>query len=1096
MIKLKYILLTATVAGAIAMKANSVETPLWLRNPAISPDGTTVAFTYKGDIYTVNINGGNARQITSSPAYDSAPFWSPDGKRIAFVSDREGSLDIYITDAFGGTPVRITTHSGNEQLRGWLDNTHLIFSSQIQPSSEAATGAFLPQTYIVEATQGARPSLFMSIPVTAISAGNNRILFQDRKGYEDVLRKHERSSGTADIWLLTLGDDRNPTNGTFTRLTEFNGQDQSPAWNGSASDNYYYVSEEGNGTLNVFSASLDTKEKKQLTNFDTHPVRSLSASADGQTLTFSQNGRLWRLNPGSEPSMIDVIITADNYTPDAVKSIRRSGASSIAVSPQGDEIAFVLRGNVYVTSTDYTTTRQITSTPQQERTVDFSPDGRTLVYDSERDGIWQIFTASISNPDEDTFTYATEIEEKPLYKSDKPSFQPAFSPDGKKVAFLEDRTILRVIDIDSKNVNTALDGKFNYSYTDGDVEFSWSPDSKWFLTSYIGIGGWNNSDIALVAADGSSVTDLTNSGYNDSNPKWALDGKAMTWESDRAGYRSHGSWGAESDVYIMFFDADAYDSFRMTKEEAELVKKQKEKQDENSDDNKKKDSKSKKKNKKSSKKGKGDKDDNDDVEPLTFDLANAPYRIVRLTDNSSRLGDHYLDTKGENFYYGTGGDLYIKKIRDKETKVLAKGKGRGGFAPTKEGKSIFVISSSGINKIDLPGGDSEKVEFEAPLALNSAAERQYIFDHMHRQVADKFYDENLHGVDWEMYGNEYRKFLPHINNNYDFAELLSEILGELNASHTGGRYSAPGASMSTASLGAFFDENYTGNGLRIKEIMQMGPLATAQPGVNVGEIITEIDGQPIVSGRDYYPLLEGKAGKKTRLTVKSEKGDERQIYVKPVSSVRNLVYRRWVEHNRALVDSLSGGRVGYVHVEGMNSPSFRRTYEEMLGRHRNCDAIIVDTRFNGGGWLHNDLAVLLSGKEYARFTPRGKYIGSEPFSQWHKPSVMLVNEGNYSDGYGAAYAYQTLGLGDIVGAPIPGTMTAVWWETQIDPSLVFGIPQTTNATVDGTPLENHQLNPEVIIYNNPSELLQGHDAQLQGAVKHLLDKLNATNPNE
>ena len=173
----------------------------------------------------------------------------------------------------------------------------------------------------------------------------------------------------------------------------------------------------------------------------------------------------------------------------------------------------------------------------------------------------------------------------------------------------------------------------------------------------------------------------------------------------------------------------------------------------------------------------------------------------------------------------------------------------------------------------------------------------------------------------------------------------------------------------------------------------------------------------------------------------------------------------------------------------MNSPSFRRTYEEMLGLHRNCDAIIVDTRFNGGGWLHNDLAVLLAGREYARFTPRGRYIGSEPFSQWHKPSVMLVNEGNYSDGYGAAYAYQTLGLGDIVGAPIPGTMTAVWWETQVDPSLVFGIPQVTSVDMQGNVLENHQLNPDILIYNNPAEELTGTDAQLVGAVRHLLNKI-------
>ena len=172
----------------------------------------------------------------------------------------------------------------------------------------------------------------------------------------------------------------------------------------------------------------------------------------------------------------------------------------------------------------------------------------------------------------------------------------------------------------------------------------------------------------------------------------------------------------------------------------------------------------------------------------------------------------------------------------------------------------------------------------------------------------------------------------------------------------------------------------------------------------------------------------------------------------------------------------------------MDSPSFRTIYDRLLGKYRNCDAVVVDTRFNGGGWLHNDVAQLLSGKEYVRFTPRGQYIGSEPFSQWTKPSVMLVNEANYSDAYGTPYTYQALKIGDLVGAPVPGTMTAVWWETQIDPTIVFGIPQVTSLDMKGEALENKQLIPEVIIYNTPADIVSGNDAQLRGAVEVLLKK--------
>lgn len=1074
----KLIFSLTTALFALETLGAPVEQPLWLRNPAISPDGNTIAFTYKGNIYTVPSTGGDATRLTSV-AYNTNPLWSPDGKHIAFGSDREGSIDIYIIDAEGGTPIRLTTHSGTETPRAFLNDTIILFSNNTLPSAQSINGNFLGITSAVSTTPGTRPTIFASMPVGAISVKGNEILYQDKKGYEDRFRKHERSSGTSDIWLMTLPKDKNAANATFKQLTHFNGHNLSPVWDNSNPGNFYYISEE-DGTLNIYSSDMENN-KRQLTHFTKHPVRSLTASADGKKLSFSYNGKLYTLVPGEEAREVPVTITSDLYSPDIVRSVKQNGAECVAVSPDGKEVAFVMHGNVYVTSKDYSTTKQITDTPEQERTVSFSPDGKTLVYDSEREGIWQLFTAKRKNPSEESFTYATEIIEEPLYKSNLPAFQPSFSPDGKKVAFLEDRTELKVIDIDTKKVNTALPGRYNYSYTDGDVEFEWSPDSKWFLTSYIGEGGWNNIDIALVAADGSKVIDLTNSGYSDNNPHWAMNGKAMLWNTDKQGYRSHGSWGAEGDIYIMFFDADAYDRFLMTKEEASIADKSKEKED---DDNKVKDKKKKDKDKK-----KGEKD-KPKVEPLIFDLDNAPYRIIRLTNSSSNIADYYLDKKGENLYYGSDGDLWKKNIREKDTKVIQKDAGRSTFYPSDDEETLYLLDMSGITAMSLPGGDTEPVTFKAPLNHNAAAEREYIFDHAWRQVKDKFYDVNLHGVDWDFYKAEYARFLPHINNNYDFAEMLSEMLGELNASHTGSRYYSTGSHMPTSELGAFFDESWQGDGLKVTEIIKMGPLASKEADIQPGEIITAINGTNIKAGKDYYPLLDGNAGEKIRLTVKGTNGTMRDTYVKPVTSMGQQLYRRWVEHNRHIVDSVSGGRIGYVHIAGMDSRSFRTAYEEMLGRHRNADAIVVDTRYNTGGWLHNDLAVLLSGKEYVRFTPRGQYIGSEPFSQWHKPSVMLVNEANYSDGHGGPYTYQTLGIGEVIGAPIPGTMTAVWWENQIDPSIIFGIPQVTNAAIDGTPLENQQLNPDVVIYNNPGDALRGYDEQLVGATKHLLRKLD------
>lgn len=1082
------VLFGALLAASAAVGADS---PLWLRNAAISPDGSTVAFTFKGDIFTVPVSGGQARQLTTSPHYDSTPLWSPDGKQLVFTSNRLGSDDIYIMPASGGTARRLTTYSGSEIPLTFLPDGRLLFSANIMPSRTAATAPFGPQTYTIDVNKtNARPELYRSTAMASANANRNNgnILYQDRKGYENAWRKHERSSATADIWLLT-------PEGKYTKLTDFNGHDLNPVWGpGNA---YYYLSEQGNNNLNVFLGFTDGSQKPAaITEYTDFPVRSLSVSDNGR-LAYSYAGELYIAAPGTKPQKINVEIITDDYDPDIVKSFRNSGATTLSVNKKADEVAFVIRGDVYATSVKYPTTVRITNTPDQERCVDISPDGRSVVYDSERNGLWQLFISKIKNPDEKSLAYATEFVEEPLYSCSTSAQQPLFSPDGKKVAFLEDRCTLRVIDLKTKEVTTALDGKYNYSYTDGDISFEWSPDSRWLLIDYIGEGGWNNSDIALVAADGSEVVDLTESGYSDAQPQWALDGKAITYSTGRYGMKSHGSWGNQSDIMLMVLDPEAWDDFNMTEEEAALKEKaEKEKKEKEAEKEKAEKSKKSKKDKKKS----SDKDaKKDEPAPLKFDLDNRRYRTARLTPRSAFVGGYYLSKKGDKFYYiagstEAGANLYCRDLKKGDTKILAHGIS-GGFEPDDKGENLFVITGRGMSKVSLSDGKTTPIEFEAPYNRHPSLEREYIYDHMLHQVKNKFYDANLHGLDWDSIGENYRRFLPYINNNRDFAILMSEVLGELNASHTGASTSpyAPVSFMSTASLGAYFDPAYDGDGLKVSEVLRRGPLDTKAANVKPGDIIKAIDGQPISAGTDYYPLLEGKSGKKVRLTVADASGAERNITVKPISggTENELLYQRWVEHNEHLVDSLSGGRLAYVHVEGMDSPSFRTVYDRLLGHYRNAEAAIVDTRWNGGGWLHNDLAILLSGKEYVRFTPRGRYIGSEPFSQWTKPSVMLVNESNYSDAHGTPFVYQTLGIGDVVGAPVPGTMTAVWWENQIDPSIVFGIPQVTSQDMNGQVLENHQLNPDVLIYNRPDELEAGTDAQLEGAVKHLLKKLDS-----
>ncbi len=1081
---------------AMAAAAQAGDAPLWMRYPAISPDGKTIAFCYQGDIFTVPTTGGKATQITSNPAFDTRPVWSPDGKRIAFASSRTGLFDIYIVDKDGGAPTRLTTHSASEMPEAFLDDKTLLFSASVQQDrndTQFPSGTFT-QIYKVD-VNGGRPELYSTIAMENLSFNpkDKTLLYTDKKGYEDPWRKHHQSSIARDIWSCSSDASSN-----FKKLTTFKGEDRNPVWSNDG-ESFYYLSE-NDGTFNVYKATAGNLPGKQLTKHTKHPVRFLTSSNDGK-LCYGYNGEIYTLEEGKQPVKLNVSIVTDKIERPVINQNLSSGATSIAVSPNGKEIAFVLRGDVYVTSEEYNTTKQITNTPQQERNVQFSPDGRSLVYSAERGETWGIYESKIVRDDDKMFTYAQEIKETPLVVGDKTSFNPKYSPDGKEVAFLQDRTELCVINLKDKKVRTVLDGKYNYSYSDGDVDYQWSPDSKWFLTSYIGIGGWNNSDIALVKADGSEVVNLTESGYSDGNPKWVLDGKAMVWQSDRAGYRSHGSWGAEADAYIMFFDGDAYDKFRLSKEELALseerAKIKKEKEDKEKAEQEKKEAEKKKKDDKKDDKKSDKKDDKkaDESKELKFDLANRRDRVIRLTGNSAHMGDALLSPKGDKIYYAAafegGYDLWVRDLKDGSVRCLRKGIGGGTLIPDKDFNKLYTLSWGSPWVINLNNNNGNSVNFNAEFAYRPAEEREYIFNHAWRQVKDKFYDPKIHGIDWEGYRKDYARFLPHINNNHDFRDMLSEMLGELNGSHTGARYSGGLNEPATATLAAYYDESYKGDGLKVTEIIEGGPLSKSDSKIEPGCIIEKIDGKLIEAGKDYYPLLAGKAGKHVVLTVKDASGKEFEQEVVPTSygAQSNLLYKRWVERNRKKVEELSDGRIGYIHIKGMDSPSFRSTYSDLLGRYRNCDAVIIDTRHNGGGWLHEDLAVLLSGKEFARFTPRDKYVGSDPFNRWFKPSCVLTCEDNYSNAHGFPWTYKELGLGKLIGAPIPGTMTAVWWETQIDPSIVFGIPQVGMRDMRGNYLENQELQPDIEVYNTPEQQLAGEDYQLEVAVKEMLSQI-------
>ncbi|MTI88797.1 MAG: peptidase S41 [Balneolaceae bacterium] len=1057
--------------GSIAM---AQVTPQWIRYQSISPDGSTIAFTYKGDLYTVPAEGGAASQLTFHEAHDYMPVWSNDSQTLAFASDRYGNFDIYTMDAKGGAASRITFHSNDEKPFSFShDDKSVLFGAVRQDLAshrQYPTGS-QPELYSVP-VEGGRVDQVLTVPAEFVQVNEegSQIVYHDKKGGENEWRKHHISSIARDLWIYDT------QNNTHQMITSFEGEDRQPVYS-EDEKSLFYLSEQ-NGNFNIYKLDLaDPSHIEQLTDFDLHPVRFLSIGSG--TLSFGYDGELYTMQEGSEPVKIPVTIrTQEKSNPDKFITIN-GGVQEMAVAPNGKEIAFIARGEVFVTSVDGSLTKRITDTPETEAHVAFTPDGDAVVYAGERNGKWSIYKTEIEREEEPFFFASSLLKEEAVVDTDEDSYQPQYSPDGKKLAYIAGRRTLRIKDLDSGDTVDLLTPDDLFHMRDGDKYFTWSPDSKWLLF------GWskllNNSEVLLLSADGKERINLTESGYYDYSPKWMNEGKQMIWFSNRDGLKSYATSGSfQSDVYTMFFDQEAWDKFNMSKEDYELMqeiekanKKEKEEDEE-----------------------KDDKKDEDDkkAEPLNFDWDGMKDREKKLTIHSSYLSDATLSKDGEKLYYlarfEDDYNLWETELRSRETKMLAKlNTGGGSLTWDKDMENLYLLSRGRISKVDLSKGSSKGIKIAGEMDYDADAEREKMLEHIYIRTKNIFYEPTFHGNDWDMWYKEYQKYVPHIGNSYEFAEMVSELLGELNVSHAGAGYSSsiPNGDA-TASLGIFMDYDYKEDGIKIVEIIDGGPLDKAALDIEAGMIIQEIDGEVISRDKDVAIYLNRKAGKFVLLRITDTKGKNfQQLRVKPISLGQEgrLLYDRFVRINAEEVAEKSDGKLGYVHIPGMSDGPYRDIYEEMLGKYYEAKGIIVDTRFNGGGDLVADLAMFFTGERFITYATEAKVVGGEPTSRWTKPTLTMFNESNYSDGHCYAQGYTDLDIGITLGMPVPGTCSFAGWEG-LPNGGYWGVVPVSAKNKAGEWMENLQTEPDVKVKNMPSVISNGRDQQLERAIEELL----------
>lgn len=1062
--------------------------PQWMRHSAISPDGAQIVFTYRGDLYKVSSTGGNAQQLTYHSAHDYKAVWNKDGSKIAFASNRYGNFDIYVMNSNGGQATRLTFHSNNEYPYSFSANDkEVVFGALRQDTANHRQYPHESQSelYSVPVKAG-KVSQLLTVPAEYIkfSKDGKTMIYQDKKGGENEWRKHHTSSITRDLWTYNTKTDEH------SMITSHEAEDRQPVF--SEDEKSVYFLSERSGTFNVHKLSLENPNKvEQLTKFKVHPIRFLSMAKG--ILSFGYDGELYTMREGEKPKKVSVnIFTQDKENTDKFISVN-GGINEMSVSPNGKEIAFIARGEVFVTSIDKSFTKRITNTPERERFVSWGPEGKSIIYSSERNGKWSVFKTEKTRKEEPFFYAATLMKEEPLIDNKLDNYLAQYSPDGKKIAFIEGRRTLKIQDIKSKKEVTLLTPKDLFHMRDGDKYFTWSPDSKWLLVDWSKT--LSNSEVLLMAADGSKRVNLNESGYYDSSPKWVNDGKQMIWFSNRNGLKSYATSGrSQNDVYSMSFAQNAWDEFNLSDEDYKLMEAIKEVEKKRKE----KEKKTKKEKNKGAKKETDTlaKDKKKEVKPLTFDWDNMKERTKRLTIHSSRLGDAVLSKKGDKLYYLASfegkSNLWSTDLRTKETKMLMKLEtGFGSLEWDAEMKNLYLLSGGKITKLNPETSKSKGVVIKGEIELDADAEREAMFDHVWIRTNAIFYHPDFHGINWSKMKKEYQKYLPHISNGFEFSEMLSEMLGELNVSHAGSGYRGSEVSNAdaTASLGVFMSYQHNKDGILIDEIIKGGPLDKAKFNVSSGMIITKIDGITIEKNQDVAKYFNRKSGKFMLLDVLDPITKKTQtITVKPISlgAENRLLYKRWVKINEKEVEKLSNGALGYVHIPGMGDGPYRSIYQDMMGKYFEKKGVIIDTRFNGGGDLVADLAMFFTGVPFITYATDAKVVGGEPTSRWTKPTLSIFNESMYSDGHCYASGYTDLKIGKTVGMPVPGTCSFAGWESLPNGSY-WGVVPVSARNKAGEWMENNQTEPMIKVKNMPGKIDNGIDEQLLRSIKELLE---------
>ena len=1058
-----------------------------------------VAFTYLADIWVADENGGNVQRLTVNRARDAYPRFSPDGRWIAFSSDRNGNLDVYIIPSTGGTAKQLTHHSADDVVLGWTpDGKGILFSSQRGED-------FMGQLYVVGVDGGmpwhAGPDMGNA---ASYSPDGSRIAYNP-KG-QVYWRKYYRGAYATDVWIEDVSAKK------FTQVTDFDGLDSWPMW---GKDGIYFVSDrDGEGLTNIWRVGEAGGKADKVTSFRSGDVRFPSISADGRTIVFEHDFGIWKLDTASKKvTQIKLDIDAETEENDSEMRAFSSEADDYDLAPSGRRIVVSVHGELFIVPVEEGDIRQVTDSPARERGVAYSPDGKWLSFISDGTGREELYVVAVDGSG----------DPQKLTDIDALKFGYNWSPDSKEIAFTSSDNKLRKVNVGTKAV-TALDSsKYGNISTP-----EWSPDGKWLTYAKADVS--RTTDIYVLASSGSEIEPhkVTFDSYDDRSPRFAPDGRKIFFIRSESTGGGGGFGNASIQIYsvgLEKLDRDPDDPEERPEAEAPQF-------------NQGEDSGGPPRRPAGPRPPHETKMDWAGMKRRTRQVTRMPFPIFtfNVTPDSRTLVFVTSEPSATAqipviYSIGEDGKRLTRIAAGSPPQGDGEGGGGGGFGGglgdlsiSRDGRTLFFRERDGIYSVALGGGAGaagaagatagrgpavagggdgarRRITFNVRVKVNRPAEWAEMFGDAWRTMKYRFYDPAMHGMDWDAAKAKYEPLVPFVGDRQELLNIINEMIGELNASHTGAAPPPRGfaGAAGTGNLGIELEPDKIAGRYKVSYIYESGPADKDWVKVNVGDYLIAIGGKEVKAGDEYWELLNDRLNRKVEVTFNSKPATEgawkTRIEAINSNAYATLRYDRWVKERRQKVDELSNGRVGYLHIRAMDQPSLRK-FEKEIREFRNKDALIIDQRWNGGGNIEQELLAILVQREYQVWVPRGVEASGRPFAGYFGPKVVLQNWRSASNAEMFPAGFKALGLGKTIGTPTMGAVIGTGSYSLIDGSTVR-TPGVGVYLADAkhTNMENYGVQPDIRVDNSPEDNLAGRDRQLEVAVDDLMKQLGAPRRN-